>query len=211
MVMSLSRVLWKVHSKAPTVTASVSKMVVATGEGYTTIRDSTAGDLLNRDFTAAAPNTKWVADFTYVRTWAGFVYVAFVLDCYSQRILAWHAATAKTTPLVLTPLRIALWDRDRHGHPVQPGELIAHSDAGSQYTSLRFAEHLAAEGIAASIGTVADAYDNALMECVIGLYKTECITTTIFHNGPYKTIADVEYATAGWVEWYNNRRLCKRP
>ncbi|KFC50694.1 transposase, partial [Micrococcus luteus] len=130
-----------------------------------------------------------------------------VLDCYSQRILAWHAATAKTTPLVLTPLRIALWDRDRHGHPVQPGELIAHSDAGSQYTSLRFAEHLAAEGIAASIGTVADAYDNALMECVIGLYKTECITTTIFHNGPYKTIADVEYATAGWVEWYNNRRL----
>ena len=166
-----------------------------------------AGDLLNRDFTAAAPNTKWVADFTYVRTWAGFVYVAFVLDCYSQRILAWHAATAKTTPLVLTPLRIALWDRDRHGHPVQPGELIAHSDAGSQYTSLRFAEHLAAEGIAASIGTVADAYDNALMECVIGLYKTECITTTIFHNGPYKTIADVEYATAGWVEWYNNRRL----
>ena len=86
-----------------------------------------AGDLLNRDFTAAAPNTKWVADFTYVRTWAGFVYVAFVLDCYSQRILAWHAATAKTTPLVLTPLRIALWDRDRHGHPVQPGELIAHS------------------------------------------------------------------------------------
>ncbi|UTX33999.1 IS3 family transposase [Micrococcus luteus] len=120
-----------------------------------------AGDLLNRDFTAAAPNTKWVADFTYVRTWAGFVYVAFVLDCYSQRILAWHAATAKTTPLVLTPLRIALWDRDRHGHPVQPGELIAHSDAGSQYTSLRFAEHLAAEGIAASIGTVADAYDSA--------------------------------------------------
>ena len=109
--------------------------------------------------------------------------------------------------LVLTPLRIELWDRDRHGHPVQPGELIAHSDAGSQYTSLRFAEHLAAEGIAASIGTVADAYDNALMECVIGLYKTECITTTIFHNGPYKTIADVEYATAGWVEWYNNRRL----
>ena len=166
-----------------------------------------AGDLLNRDFTAAAPNTKWVADFTYVRTWAGFVYVAFVLDCYSQKVVAWHAATSKTTPLVLTPLRIALWERDRAGHPVQPGELIAHSDAGSQYTSLRFAEHLAAEGIAASIGTVADAYDNALMECVIGLYKTECITTTIFHDSPYKTIADVEYATAGWVEWYNNRRL----
>ena len=87
-----------------------------------------------------------------------------VLDCYSQRIVAWHAATTKTTPLVLTPLRIALWDRGRSGHPVRPGELIAHSDVGSQYTSLRFAEHLAAEGIAASIGTVADAYDNALIE-----------------------------------------------
>ena len=166
-----------------------------------------AGDLLNRDFTAIAPNTKWVTDFTYVRTWTGFTYVAFVLDCYSHKIVAWHASCSKTTPLVLTPLRIALWDRDRHGHPVRPGELICHADAGSQYTSVRFTEHLAAEGIAASIGTVADAYDNALMECVIGLYKTECITTTIFHDSPYKTIADVEYATAGWVDWYNNRRL----
>ena len=166
-----------------------------------------AGDLLNRDFSADAPNTKWVADFTYLRTWAGFAYVAFVLDCFSQRIVAWHASTSKTTQLVLTPLRIALWDRDRHGHPVRPGELIAHSDAGSQYTSLRFTEHLAAEEIRPSIGTVADAYDNALMECMIGLYKTECVTTTVFHQGPYKTIADVEYATASWVEWYNNRRL----
>src|SRR5215212_9896704 len=97
-----------------------------------------AEDLLNRDFTAAAPNTRWVADFTYCRTWTGFCYVAFIVDVFAQRIVAWHAATDKRTDLVLTPLRIALWDRDRHGHPTQPGELIHHSDAGSQYTSIRF-------------------------------------------------------------------------
>jgi putative transposase len=125
-----------------------------------------AGDLLERDFTAEAPNTRWVADFTYVRTWAGFVYVAFVVDCFAQRIVGWHAATSKVTGLVLTPLRITMWDRDRHGHPVEPGTLVCHSDAGSQYTSLRYTEHLALEGIAPSIGTV-----------------------------------DVEYATAGWVDW----------
>ena len=166
-----------------------------------------AGDLLNRDFTAAAPNQAWVTDFTYVRTWAGFVYVAFILDVFSQRIVAWHAATCKDTELVMTPLRMALWQRDRDGHPVVPGELIHHSDAGSQYTSLRLTEHLALEQILPSIGSVGDAYDNALMECVNGLYKTECIRTTVFHDGPYTTIAEVEYATAGWVDWYNNARL----
>ena len=91
--------------------------------------------------------------------------------------------------------------------PGRAGQLIHHSDAGCQYTSIRFTEHLALEGIAPSIGTVGDAYDNALMESIIGLYKTECIRTTVFHDGPYKTIADVEYATAGWVDWYNHRRL----
>jgi transposase InsO family protein len=166
-----------------------------------------AGDLLNREFTAPAPNTRWVADFTYCRTWSGFVYVAFVVDCFSQRIVAWHAATDRRTELVLTPLRIGLWDRARHGHPVPPGQLLHHSDAGSQYTSIRFTEHLALEGIAPSIGTVGDAYDNALMETIIGLFKTEAIATTVFHDGPYKTLADVEYATAGWADWYNNRRL----
>ena len=166
-----------------------------------------AGDLLNRDFTAPAPNTRWVADFTYVRSWAGFVYVAFIVDVFSQRIVGWHAAADRRTDLVLTPLRIALWDRDRQGQPIQPGELLHHSDAGSQYTSIRFTEHLALEGIAPSVGTVGDAYDNALMETVIGLFKTECIATTVFHPGPYKTLADVEYATAGWVDWYNHRRL----
>jgi len=166
-----------------------------------------AGDLLDRDFTATAPNTRWVADFTYCRTWAGFVYVAFVVDVYAQRIVGWHAATTKVTDLVLTPLRIALWDRGRQGHRVEPGQLLHHSDAGSQYTSIRFTEHLELEGIAPSIGTVGDAYDNALMESLIGLFKTECITTTVFHDGPYKTLADIEYATAGWVDWYNHRRL----
>ena len=166
-----------------------------------------AGDLLDRDFTAVAPNRTWVMDFTYVRTWAGFVYVAFILDVFAQKIVAWNIAPTKAVELVDVPLRMALWQRGREGHPVVPGELIGHADAGSQYTSVTFTEHLAEEGIRPSIGSVADAYDNALMECVIGLYKTECIRTTVFHSGPYRTIADVEHGTAGWVNWYNNERL----
>jgi transposase InsO family protein len=166
-----------------------------------------AGDLLNRDFTAPRPDHTWVMDFTYVRSWAGWVYVAFILDVYSQRIVAWHAQTSMHTDLVMIPLRMALWERGRQGHPIGPKQLRAHSDAGSQYTSIRFTDHLALEQIAPSIGTVGDAYDNALMETINGLYKAECVRTTIFHDGPYKTIADVEYATAGWVDWYNNRRL----
>src|SRR5829696_3467317 len=166
-----------------------------------------AGDLLNRDFTAPAPNRTWVMDFTYVRAWTGFVYVAFVVDVFAQRIVAWNTATAKDTDLVMAPLRMAIWQRDRDGHPIVPGELIGHADAGSQYTSIRFTEHLALEGVRPSIGSVGDAYDNALMESVIGLFKTECIRTTVFHAGPYRTVGDVEYATAGWVDWYNNRRL----
>jgi putative transposase len=166
-----------------------------------------AGDLLNRDFTAPAPNQVWVADFTYVRTWAGFVYVAFIVDVFAHKIVAWHAATSKITELVMTPLRMALWQASRDGHPAVHGQLICHSDAGSQYTSIRFTEHLALEGLRPSIGSVGDAYDNALMESVIGLFKTECIRTTVFHPGAYKTLADVEFATAGWVDWYNHRRL----
>ena len=166
-----------------------------------------AGDLLDRDFTAPAPNRVWVTDFTDVRTWAGFTYVAFIVDVYAQRIVAWHAAATKHTDLVMIPLRMALWQRTREGRPTEPGELIHHSDAGSQYTSLRLTEHLALEEIRPSIGSVGDAYDNALMETINGLYKAECIRTTVFHDGPYKSIADVEYATAGWVDWYNARRL----
>lgn len=176
----------------------------------TTISDpdgNRASDLLNRDFTAPAPNRVWVTDFTYVRTWAGFVYVAFVVDVFAQRIVGWHASTSKKVDLVMTPLRIALWQREREGNPVSPGDLIHHSDAGSQYTAIRLTEHLALEGIAPSIGTVGDAYDNALMETINGIYKTECIRTTVFHSGPFRTLADVEFATAGWVDWYNNRRL----
>jgi len=128
-------------------------------------------DLLERDFTAPAPNRVWIADFTYVRTWAGFVYVAFVVDVHAQRILAWHAATTKRVELVLTCVRMASWQREHEGHPVVPGELIHHHDAGSQDTALRFTEHLALEGIAPSIGSVGDAYDNSLMETIIGLYR----------------------------------------
>jgi putative transposase len=145
--------------------------------------------------------------YTYCRSWAGFCYVAFIVDVFAQRIVAWHASTSKTTDLVMTPLRMALWQRDREGSPTEPGELIHHADAGSQYTSIRFTEHLALEGIRPSVGSVGDAFDNALMETIIGLFKAECIPTTVFHNGPYKTLADIEYATAGWVDWYNNRRL----
>ena len=166
-----------------------------------------AGDLLNRNFTAAAPNRIWVMDFTYVRCWSGFMYVAFILDVYAQRIVAWNAATTKCTDLVMTPLRMAIWQRDRDGHPVIAGELIGYADAGSQYTSSPFTEHLDLEGIRPSIGTAGDAYENALMETVIGLYKTESIRTNVFQGGAYRTIADVEYATARWVDWYNNRRL----
>ena len=142
-----------------------------------------------------------------MNTWSGFVYVAFVLDVFAQRIVGWHASTCKDTDLVMIPLRMALWQRHRDGHPIVAGELIGHADAGSQYTSIRFTEHLDLEGVRPSIGSVGDAYDNALMECVIGLYKTECIRTTVFHADPYRTIVDVEFATSGWVDWYNNRRL----
>ena len=166
-----------------------------------------AGDLLNRDFTAPRPDHTWVMDFTYCRTWAGWVYVAFIVDVYSQRIVAWHAQTSKHVELVMIPLRMALWERGRQGHPIQPQQLRAHSDAGSQYVSLAYTDKLALDGIAPSIGSVGDAYDNTLMETINGLYKAECIRTTVFHDGPYKTIADVEFATAGWVDWYNTRRL----
>ena len=166
-----------------------------------------AGDLLNRQFRADEPNRVWVTDFTYVRTWSGWVYVVFIVDVFSRKIVAWHAATSKEVSLVTIPLRMALWQRAHDGHPVKDGELIHHSDAGSQYTSTTLTEKLSLEHVAASIGSVGDAYDNALIESANGLYKTECIRTTIFNPGSYKTIADVEFATAAWVDWYNCSRL----
>ncbi|MBK3587997.1 IS3 family transposase [Streptomyces sp. MBT57] len=130
----------------------------------TTIPDSAverARDLLDRNFVAAAPNRCWVADFTHVKTWSAVVYVAFVVDTFSRRIVGWSAATSKETRLVLDALDMSLWQRNRDEQPHQRGELIHHSDAGSPYTSFRLAEHLDAAGIAASIGSVGDAYDNA--------------------------------------------------
>lgn len=181
------------------------------GKGVrTTISDRNADrapDLLDRDFGAAAPNRRWVADFTYVRTWAGFAYVAFVIDCFSRAIVGWHAATTKQTPLVTTALRMGLWRRDRAGHQVGTG-LVHHSDAGSQYTSIHFAETLILEGIAASIGSIGDAFDNALAETTIGLFKTEAIRDdSPFRDGPLRTLEDVEWVTMGWVDWYNGSRL----
>ncbi|WP_411572763.1 IS3 family transposase [Streptomyces pluripotens] len=160
-----------------------------------------APDLVDREFVAGAPNRCWVADFTHVKTFAGVVYVAFVVDTFSRRIVGWSAATVKETVFVLDALEMAIWQRDRDQHPIQPGELVHHSDAGSQYTSFRLAEHLDAAGIAASIGSVGDAYDNALMESTIGLYKTELIKP----QRPWKTLSQVELATAEWIDWYNHR------
>jgi putative transposase len=171
----------------------------------TTVADSgheRAGDLVARDFTALRPNRCWVADFTHVSTFAGVVYVAFVVDVYSRAIVGWSAATNKRTPLVLDALDMGLWRRDHDGRTVEPG-LIHHSDAGSQYTSFRFTAHLVAAGIDASIGTVGDALDNALMESTIGLYKTELIKP----RRPWRTLAQVELATAEWIDWHNHSRL----
>ncbi|MFC8717080.1 IS3 family transposase [Kitasatospora sp. NPDC057198] len=172
----------------------------------TTVPDPSAErapDLVDRNFVASAPNRCWVADFTHVAAFAGVVYVAFVVDTFSRRIVGWSAATTKQTRLVLDALEMALWQRDRDGHPPGQGELIHHSDAGSQYTSFRLAEHLDAVGVAASIGSVGDAYDNALMESTIGLFKTELIKP----RRPWRTLSQIELATAEWIDWYNHRRL----
>jgi putative transposase len=172
----------------------------------TTIPDDQADrapDLVDRDFHAASPNRLWVADFTYVATWSGVCYVAFAIDVFSRRIVGWKADTTMKTDLVLDTLQMALWARDHAGTPVREGELIHHSDAGSQYTSFAFAQHLIDAGVDASIGSVGDAYDNALAESTIGLYKTEVINL----EGPWKSIDQVELATLEWVDWYNNQRL----
>ena len=161
-----------------------------------------AADLVKRQFTAGAPNRLWVADFTYVATWAGTVYVAFSIDVFSRKIVGWRASMSKETDLVLNAIDMGL--RQRHYHP-GPGvdKLVHHSDAGSQYTSFRFTQHLLDSGIDASIGTVGDALDNALAESTIGLYKTELIKP----RGPWHNMHEVDVATAAWVDWYNNRRL----
>ena len=171
----------------------------------TTIPDgqsTRAPDLVDRDFKAAAPNRLWVSDFTYVATWSGTVYVAFTIDVFSRRIVGWKADTTMKTPLVLDTLEMALWARDHHGQPVPQG-LIAHSDAGSQYTSFAFTQRLVDAGADPSIGSIGDGYDNAVAESTIGLYKTELIN----QQGPWKTMEQVEFATLQWVDWYNHQRL----
>lgn len=171
----------------------------------TTISDKDgmrAVDLVKRQFTAGAPNRLWVADFTYVATWAGIVYTAFAIDVFSRKIVGWCCSMSKETDLVLDAIDMGLQQRD-YRHLNGESKLVHHSDAGSQYTSFRFTQHLIESGIDASIGTVGDALDNALAESTIGLYKTELIKP----QGPWHNKKEVEIATAAWVEWYNDRRL----
>jgi transposase InsO family protein len=166
-----------------------------------------AKDLLNRDFRTTAPNRAWVTDFTYVSAWAGFIYVAFAIDLYSRAIVGWSAAATKDVAFVEQCLNMALWRRDHAGRPVPDG-MIHHSDAGSQYTSIRFTETLTLQRLSASIGTIGDAYDNAAAESFMGLYKNEAIATgSPFRTGPLRTLADVETITMNYVDWYNNNRL----
>ncbi len=167
---------------------------------WTTISDDALArpaDLVNRQFTATRPNQLWVADITFVDTWAGFVYVAFIIDVFARRIVGWRVSRSLRTDLVLDALEQALWSRqDTEG-------LIHHSDRSCQYLSIRYTERLAQAGIDSSVGSVGDSYDNALAETINGLYKTEVIR----RRGPWKNIEDVEYATLEWVDWFNHRRL----
>src|SRR5437867_4117244 len=154
-------------------------------------------DLVQRTFTATRPNQLWVADLTYVATWRGFVYVAFVIDVFARRIVGWRVDTTLRSDLALDALEQAL-----HARPDREG-LVHHSDRGVQYLAIRYTERLAEAGIEPSVGTVGDSYDNALAESVIGLYKTEVIRK----RGPWRSLELVEFATLEWVEWFNNRRL----
>lgn len=168
--------------------------------GWTTVPDPRLPrplDRVNRQFVANRPNQLWVADITFVATWTGFVYVAFVIDVFARRIVGWRVHRSLRTELVLDALEQALWSRQ-----VATG-LIHHSDRGSQYLSIVYTERLAAAGIEASVGSVGDSYDNALAESINGLFKTE----VIYRRGPWRTLEEVEYATLVWVDWFNHRRL----
>ena len=156
-------------------------------------------DLVDRHFVAARPNQLWVSDFTYVATWRGFVYVAFVIDVFARRIVGWRVSTSLRTDFVLDALEQAIYDRRGDG----AGDLVHHSDRGTQYLSMRYTERLADAGIALSVGSRGDAYDNALAETIIGLFKTEVIR----RRGPWRHIDAVEFATLAWVDWFNTRRL----
>ncbi len=166
----------------------------------TTIADEGAVrplDHVNRQFQASRPNQLWVADFTYVATWSGFVYVAFVVDVFARRIIGWRVARSMHAELVLDALEQAIWSRSG------AKGVVHHSDRGSQYLSIRYSERLAEAGAQPSVGSVGDSYDNALAETIIGLYKAE----VIHRRGPWRNLDEVEYATLEWVDWFNNRRL----
>jgi len=166
----------------------------------TTIPDDRADrpvDLVNRQFIADRPNQLWVADLTYVSTWRGSVYVAFVIDVFSRRIVGWRVSNSLRTDLALDALEQALYARSNLDG------LIHHSDRGGQYLSIRYTDRLAEAGVEPSVGSVGDSYDNALAETIIGLYKAEEIQP----KAPWRNIEDVEFATASWVQWFNNRRL----
>ena len=161
-------------------------------------------DHVNRQFSAARPNRLWVSDFTYVSTWSGFVYVAFVIDTFARRIVGWRASRTAHTDFVLDALDQAL--HDRRGSAMRTAGqagLVHHSDRGTQYVSIRYTERLAEAGIEPSVGSVGDSYDNALAETINGLYKTE----VIHRCGPWRSFEAVEIATLEWVDWFNNRRL----
>jgi len=156
-------------------------------------------DLVDRDFTATRPNQLWVADFTYVATWRGFGYAAFVIDVFARRIVGWRVSASLRTDFVLDALEQAIYDRCSDA----PTGLVHHSDRGTQYLSMRYTDRLADAGIAPSVGSRGDSYDNALAESVIGLFKTEVIQ----RRGPWRSLEAVEFATLEWVDWFNTRRL----
>lgn len=171
----------------------------------TTVADPGAkrpDDLVCRRFGPLAPDRLWVADFTYVSTWSGWAYVAFVTDAYARRILGWSTSTSMTTDFVLHAFEQAVWTRNRYG-TADFTDLVHHHDRGSQYTSIRFGQALTEAGIAGSVGSTGDSYDNALAESINGLYKTELIKP----RKPWRTVDEVEIATAEWVDWFNHRRL----
>jgi len=168
----------------------------------TTVPDKAAScphDHVNRQFQAPRPNVLWVSDFTYVSTWGGFVYVAFVIDAYARKIIGWQASRTAHAGFVLDALEQALHER----RPVSDSGLVHHSDRGVQYLSIKYTERLVDAGLVPSVGSVGDSYDNALAETINGLYKTE----VIHRCGPWRSFEAVEFATLEWVDWFNNRRL----
>jgi putative transposase len=206
-----ARKVWKqlLREKVDVARCTVSRLmrelglqgVVRGARTRTTIpaaaNDALPADLVNRNFAVLKPNALWVSDLTYVATWRGFVYVAFVIDAFARRIVGWRASSSLRTDLALDALEQALYDRRG------ADGLVHHSDHGVQYVSIRYTERLAEAGIEPSVGSVGDSYDNALAETIIGLFKTE----VIWKLGPWRNLEQVEFAVLEWVDWYNNRRL----